>query len=42
MLINKQGVVKLCDYGIAAKLVDSVAETNVGTAIYMAVGWLVF
>lgn len=38
ILINRKGEVKLCDFGISGKLVDSKARTRLGgCAIYMAV-----
>ncbi|XP_022667260.1 dual specificity mitogen-activated protein kinase kinase 6-like [Varroa jacobsoni] len=35
VLINKQGDVKLCDFGISGQMVDSVAGTNLGCKPYM-------
>ena len=38
VLINKMGDVKMCDFGISAQLVDSVAKTmEAGCEPYMAV-----
>ena len=38
ILINKQGQVKICDFGISGYLVDSVAKTmDAGCKPYMAV-----
>jgi serine/threonine protein kinase len=38
ILLNTQGFVKLCDFGISGYLVDSIAKTqDVGCQIYMAV-----
>lgn len=38
VLINKQGHVKMCDFGISGYLVDSVAKTlDAGCKPYMAV-----
>lgn len=38
ILINEDGVVKLCDFGISGRLVDSKAKTrSAGCAAYMAV-----
>lgn len=38
MLINTQGQVKMCDFGISGHLVDSVAKTmDAGCKPYMAV-----
>ena len=37
ILINKQGDIKLCDFGISGVLVDSIARTHdVGCRPYMA------
>ncbi|XP_031563744.1 dual specificity mitogen-activated protein kinase kinase 5-like [Actinia tenebrosa] len=35
-LVNTQGQVKLCDFGVSRQLVNSVATTYVGTNAYMA------
>ena len=37
VLINSRGAVKLCDFGISAQIVNSVAKSNVGSKPYMAV-----
>ena len=37
VLVNKQGQVKICDFGISGHLVDSKARTQVGCEMYMAV-----
>lgn len=38
ILIDERGVVKLCDFGISGRLVDSKAKTrSAGCAAYMAV-----
>lgn len=36
VLLTRQGVVKLCDFGVSGELVQSMAETFTGTAYYMA------
>lgn len=36
MLVNEQGVVKLCDFGVSGNLVASLARTNIGCQSYMA------
>ena len=38
ILVSKQGDIKLCDFGISGRLVDSQAKTRAaGCAAYMAV-----
>ena len=38
ILISREGVVKLCDFGVSGELVDLFAGTpNTGTSFYMAV-----
>jgi mitogen-activated protein kinase kinase 4 len=38
ILINKQGDIKMCDFGISGKLVDSIAASrDAGCQLYMAV-----
>jgi mitogen-activated protein kinase kinase len=36
ILVNSQGHIKLCDFGVSGELVGSVADTFVGTGTYMA------
>lgn len=36
VLVNSQGQIKLCDFGVATETVNSVADTFVGTSTYMA------
>jgi len=36
ILINRSGEAKLCDFGVSGNLVNSIAETFVGTTSYMA------
>ncbi|XP_046330578.2 dual specificity mitogen-activated protein kinase kinase 5-like [Haliotis rufescens] len=36
VLVNTQGEVKLCDFGVSTQLVKSIATTFVGTNVYMA------
>lgn len=40
VLIDKKGVVKLCDFGVSGQLEKSIAKTNIGCQSYMAVGHL--
>lgn len=37
MLLSREGVVKLCDFGVSGELVNSMAGTFTGTGFYMAV-----
>ena len=39
ILINQQGEIKLCDFGIAGELVNSLAKTDIGCRPYLAVSW---
>jgi mitogen-activated protein kinase kinase len=36
ILLNREGIVKLCDFGVSGELVDSWAGTFTGTSFYMA------
>ena len=36
VLVNHQGQIKLCDFGVSGELVNSIADTFVGTSTYMA------
>jgi mitogen-activated protein kinase kinase len=36
ILTNSKGHIKLCDFGVSGELVNSVADTFVGTSTYMA------
>lgn len=36
ILVNSRGQIKLCDFGVSGELVNSVADTFVGTSTYMA------
>lgn len=43
ILLDERGNVKLCDFGISGRLVDSKAQTrSAGCAAYMAVGKISF
>ena len=39
ILLSREGVVKLCDFGVSGELVGSCADTFTGTSFYMAVGF---
>ncbi|KAH3902661.1 mitogen-activated protein kinase kinase STE7 SCDLUD_000243 [Saccharomycodes ludwigii] len=36
ILLNSKGYVKICDFGVSKKLIDSIADTFVGTSTYMS------
>lgn len=36
VLVNSKGEIKLCDFGVSGKLIDSMANSFVGTRSYMA------
>ena len=40
ILINSQGEIKLCDFGVSGQLIDSMANTFIGTRSYMSVSVL--
>ncbi|KNZ77276.1 Dual specificity protein kinase FUZ7 [Termitomyces sp. J132] len=37
VLFNSRGEIKLCDFGVSGELINSIANTFVGTSIYMSV-----
>ena len=37
VLVNSQGQIKICDFGVSGELVNSIADTFVGTSTYMSV-----
>jgi mitogen-activated protein kinase kinase len=37
VLVNSKGQIKLCDFGVSGQLINSVADTFVGTSSYMSV-----
>lgn len=42
ILINSAGLVKICDFGVSGQLVNSIANTFVGTSNYMSVRLIPF
>jgi mitogen-activated protein kinase kinase len=40
MLVNSQGEIKICDFGVSGELINSIADTFVGTSTYMSVSLL--
>lgn len=40
IVVTMEGNIKLCDFGVSGDLVNSLAETFVGTSYYMAVSCL--
>lgn len=41
ILVNSLGEIKLCDFGVSGELIDSTANSFVGTRSYMAVRKLI-
>lgn len=37
VLVNSRGEIKLCDFGVSGQLINSMANSFVGTRSYMAV-----
>lgn len=37
ILVNSRGEIKLCDFGVSGQLINSLANSFVGTRSYMAV-----
>jgi serine/threonine protein kinase len=37
VLVNSNGQIKICDFGVSGPLIDSIADTFVGTSYYMSV-----
>ncbi|PPQ70321.1 hypothetical protein CVT25_000141 [Psilocybe cyanescens] len=36
ILLNSEGEIKLCDFGVSGELINSIANTFVGTSVYMS------
>ena len=36
ILVNSQGEIKICDFGVSGQLIDSMANSFVGTRSYMS------
>lgn len=39
ILVNSAGEIKICDFGVSGQLIDSMANSFVGTRSYMSVSW---
>ena len=37
ILFNSKGEIKICDFGVSGELINSIADTFVGTSTYMSV-----
>lgn len=37
ILCNSKGEIKICDFGVSGELINSIADTFVGTSTYMSV-----
>lgn len=37
ILCNSRGEIKICDFGVSGELINSIADTFVGTSTYMSV-----
>jgi mitogen-activated protein kinase kinase len=37
VLVNSFGHIKICDFGVSGELINSMADTFVGTSTYMSV-----
>ena len=37
ILVNSRGEIKMCDFGVSGQLIDSLANSFVGTRSYMSV-----
>ena len=39
ILVNSRGEIKICDFGVSGQLIDSMANSFVGTRSYMSVSY---
>ena len=42
ILVNSNGEIKICDFGVSGQLIDSMASSFVGTRSYMSVSYLFY
>lgn len=42
MLVNSAGEIKIADFGVSGELINSIADTFVGTSTYMSVSSIFF
>lgn len=42
ILVNSGGEIKMCDFGVSGQLIDSMANSFVGTRSYMSVSMIYF
>lgn len=42
ILCNSRGEIKICDFGVSGELINSIADTFVGTSTYMSVSAVAF
>lgn len=41
ILVNSAGEIKICDFGVSGQLIDSMANSFVGTRSYMSVSFII-
>lgn len=39
-MVNSAGEIKICDFGVSGQLIDSMANSFVGTRSYMSVSYI--
>lgn len=42
ILVNSRGEIKICDFGVSGQLIDSMANSFVGTRSYMSVSTVMY